>query len=187
MGLLDNGIAGVARELGVPESTAKENTVSYRKPISPDDFDSFGSDLQSKGEEVEIARYQIPAGIARRWGYGRADVGAGTNQGFLFGKLQNASGEEIDGQVSFKWENATGREVEVTDEAQTQDMSTSNRYDREQQRPFPERTDKKRAVQDQYLVVTFTPSTAASDITNNYGVDKGKSEARWPTTEYDLS
>lgn len=184
MPLLNNGIAGLAKELGVPESSRKDSGEEYRKPLKVGSFDSFGATLQ-EGEETELARLETPAGIARRWGYGRADLP--DNQGYAYGQLANASGEQIHGTLSYEWENSTGRETQVVDELDSEDMDTSNRYNRDEQVPMPERTDKKRAEQDQFLVVKFTPETPAADITNNYEIDAAASDVRWPTTEYDVS
>lgn len=184
-GLLNGGLAQKAKEAGVPEATKKESGDSYRKPMNVGNFDSFGTSLQGQGEPVELARWEAPAGIARRWGYGRADTDA--NQGYLFGQFRNASDETINGTVVFKWENSTGRRTQVNDEAETGDMDTPNRYDREQQRPYPEDTDKARATENEYLVVEFVPSTDPADITNNYEIDAAASDARFPTTEYDVA
>jgi hypothetical protein len=193
MGLFDGGgllggsggVRQLAAEAGVPEANKDEGAESYRVPMSPDDFDTFGAGLQAAGEEVELASWEASPGTARRWGFGRADLAE--NQGYLYGKLQNSNGEIIHGTLSYEWRNATGRQSEVTDEAKTEDMNTSSRYDREQQRPFPEDTSKNRAGPFQELVVYFTPSTPAADITNDYAIDRASSEARWPTTEYDLT
>jgi hypothetical protein len=181
----DGGIRQLAAEAGIPEDTKNQPGESYRVPMSPDDFDSFGATLQAAGEEVELASWESSPGTARRWGYGRAD--APENQGYIYGKMQNSDGEIIHGTLTYKWRNATGRQTEVNDEAKTEDMNTSSRYNRDEQRPYPEDTDKKRAGPFQELVVMFTPSTPAADITNNYAIDRTASEARWPTTEYDLT
>ena len=184
MGLLDNGIAGLASELGVPESSRKDEGEEYRKPLKVSSFDSFGATLQ-EGEEVELARLESPAGIERRWGYGRADLP--DNQGYAYAQLKNADGEQIHGSVSYEWENSTGRETQVVDEVDSEDMDTNNRYNRDEQVPMPERTDKNKASRDQYLVVRFEPETPAADITNDYAIDPDASNVRWPTTEYDVS
>lgn len=184
-GLLGGGGITDALQAGVPEGTKDDAGDSYRLPMGVADFDSFGATLQSAGETVELARYEVPAGLKRRWGYGRADAEA--NQGYLYGYLANADDEQIHGKVTYKWENSTGRRSEVNDEAKTQDMDTANRYDREQQRPYPEDTSKKAATQDEYLVVEFTPETAAADITNAYAIDAAASDVRFPTTEYDVA
>lgn len=185
-GLLGSGgISQMAREAGVPEESKRGNTESYRVPMSPDDFDSFGATLQAAGEEVELAAWESAPGVARRWGYGRADLAE--NQGYLYGQLNNADGEQIHGTLSYEWRNTTGRKTEVNDEAKTEDMDTASRYDRESQRPYPEDTGKKRADPFEELVVKFVPSTPAADIANDYAIDRATSEARWPTTEYDLT
>lgn len=185
LGGSSGGLRQLATEAGVPEQNKSSAGESYRVPMSPDDFDSFGASLQSAGETVELASWESSPGTARRWGFGRADLDA--NQGYLYGKMMNGDDEIIHGTITFSWRNATGRQTEVNDEAKTTDMNTSNRYDREQQRPYPEDTGKKRAGPFQELVVEFTPSTPAADITNNYAIKQVNSEARWPTTEYDLT
>lgn len=182
-GLL-GGVSG-ALEQGIPEQTRSEPGESYRKPMTVEAFDSFGASLISAGETVELASWEVPAGIQRRWGFGRADTDA--NQGYLYGVFENADNEQIHGEVTFKWRNSTGRSTQTVDEADSRDMDTSNRYDREQQIPFPEATDKKKATKDQELVVEFTPTTEAANITNNYAIDAGASSVRFPTTEYDVS
>lgn len=189
-GLLGNGglfgaAQGAAEELGMPGSSEADKAETYRKPLGTGTFDSFGATLVDTSTEVELARIESPAEIARRWGYGRADLP--DNQAYLYGQLYNADNEQIHGELSFEWENATGRESQVQDEADTQDMNTTDRYDRDKQLPLPERTDKNKATHNQYLVVYFTPSTAESDITNAYAVDAGASEVRWVVTEYDKS
>lgn len=185
MGLLDNGIAGLAKEAGVPESSSKDDGDEYRKPLGTTTFNEFGGNLVDQGVEVELARIESPAGIKRRWGYGRADAPA--NQAYLYGQLYNADDEQIHGELSFEWENSTGRESEVQDEAQTEDMNTTDRYDRERQLPMPERTSKEQATHNEYLVVKFTPTTDPADITNNYEIAQPNSEVRWVATEYDVS
>lgn len=184
MGLLDNGIAGLASELGVPESSRKDEGDEYRKPLKVGSFDTFGATL-TEGEQVEIARVESPAGIQRRWGYGRADLP--DNQGYAFAQFFNASGEQIHGEISFEWANSTGRETQVVDEVDSEDCDTSDRYNRDQQVPMPERTDKNKATRDQYLVVQFTPDTPAADITNSYEISAAESTVRLPATEYDVS
>lgn len=189
-GILGNGglfgaAGGVAEELGMPGSSTADKAETYRKPLGTGSFNSFGATLVDTDTEVELARIESPAEIARRWGYGRADLP--DNQAYLYGQLENADNEQIHGELSFEWENATGRETQVEDEASTRDMDTTDRYDRDQQLPMPERTDKNKATHNQYLVVTFTPETAAADITNSYEIDAGASEVRWVVTEYDES
>lgn len=184
MALLDNGISGLAKELGVPESSQKDDGEEYRKPLKVGSFDSFGATLH-EGEQSEIARLESPAGIERRWGYGRADLP--DNQGYAYGQFFNSSGEQIHGTISYEWENSTGRETQVVDELDSEDMDTSNRYNRDEQVPMPERTNKKKASRDQCLVVKFTPETPAADITNAYEIDPVESDVRFPTTEYDVS
>jgi hypothetical protein len=185
MGLLDNGLMGISRqakELGKPQEAAQEE--SYRNPLGTADFDSFGADLQ-QGEYVELANQVIPAGIERRWGYGSADQPE--NQGYAYGVFQNSSGEQVHVKLSFEWRNSTGRETQVVEEADSRDMDTADRYDRDTQPPMPERTDKNRATQDEEMVVKAKGLTDPGTITNNYGIDGGSSETRLPTTEYDVS
>lgn len=184
-GLLGNGGLSSALETGIPEGSKNESGESYRVPMGVEDFDEFGAGLQAAGDTVELASWEAPPGTARRFGFGRAD--APENQGYLYGNLQNAAGEQIHGALTYRWRNSSGRETQVNDEAKTSDMDTANRYDREKQRPYPENTDKKRAEPFQELVVEFTPSTAAADITNDYAIDAATSEVRFPTTEYDVS
>jgi len=172
-------------DLGKPESGDSDQLTSYRKPLGVSNFDSFGASSLVQGETREIARVRIPAGLQRRWGFGSAEYEA--NQGYAYGKLKNSSDEQIHGVLTFKWENATGRESQVVEEVDSQDISTPNRYDREQQRPFPEQTDKNKAAQDQFLVIEFTPTTPTGDITNSYAVDSAASELRVPTTEYEVA
>lgn len=189
MGLLDNGLLGgagkLASEMGKTTEAASNSGDSYRFPLSVDDFDSFGNDSLTQGEEAEIARLRTPAGLERRWGFGSAEHEA--NQGYAYGTFQNASGEAIHGKVTLMWENSTGRQTEVTEELASKDMDTADRYNRDAQPPVPEAQDKEKAQQDEYLVVTFTPSTDPAGITNNYGIAAGSSETRLPTTEYDVS
>jgi hypothetical protein len=184
-GMLGSGGLQNAIETGVPQASKEEAGESYRQPMAPSDFDQFGASLSQAGEEVELASWEAPPGVARRWGFGRAD--APENQGYLYGVLNNGDGEEIEGAISFEWRNATGRETQVVDEAKTSDMNTSDRYNRDKQRPMPEQTDKNRASAFQELVVMFTPETPAADITNDYEIDMASSKARWPTTEYDVA
>lgn len=175
---------GLAEDLGKPV-TGDNDGESYPAHYDVARFDEFGNDSLSQGKTVEIARDEIPAGIARRWGYGRAANPA--NQGYAYGIFQNASGEQIHGKLVFVWENSTGRETQVVHELDTQDMDTADRYDRETQPPMPEQTDKERAEQDQSMVLLFEARTDPSSITNNYGIDSGNSECRLPATEYDVS
>lgn len=184
MALFDNGIAG-ALEQGVPGQSRSDDGEEYRKPLGTNSFNQFGATLIDQGVEVELARIESPANIERRWGYGRADAPA--NQAYLFGQLFNAAGEQIHGELSFEWENSTGRESQVQDEAQTEDMNTTDRYDREKQLPMPERTSKNKATHNQHLVVKFEPTTDPADITNAFEVDAAESEVRWVATEYDVS
>lgn len=188
MGLFDNGgllggASAVADDIGAPAT--QENDESYPAHYDVDRFDSFGNDSLSQGKAVEIARDEIPAGIARRWGFGSAKHEA--NQGYAYAVLQNADGEQIHGRLVFVWENATGRETQVVHELDSQDMDTADRYDRDTQPPMPEQTDKNRAERDQSLVLLFEARTDPSTITNNYGIAAGQSECRLPATEYDLS
>jgi hypothetical protein len=188
MGIFDGGllggggVAGVAEELGKPQDSAQAD--SYRKPMGVEDFDSFGTTL-TQGKAVELAYWEAPAGIARRFGYGTAMAEA--NQGYAYGVFQNANGETIHGTVIFKWENSTGRGTQVVDEVDSKDINTTDRYNRDEQVPIPEDTSKKRAEQDERLVVEFEASTDPADITNSYLIDAANSEVRLPTTEYDLS
>mgnify|MGYP007117108123 CR=1 FL=1 len=153
MGLFDGGllggggVAGVAQELGKPQDSAQAD--SYRKPMGVEDFDTFGTSL-TEGKAVELAYWEAPAGIARRWGYGTAMAEA--NQGYAYGVFQNANGEQIDGEVILKWENSTGRGEQVVDEVDSKDIDTTDRYNRDEQVPIPEDTSKKRAEQDERLV-----------------------------------
>lgn len=187
MGLLDNGLLGgnLANEIGASTEAAKSGADTYRKPLSPSSFDSFGAGSLTQGEEKEIARLETGSGLERRWGYGRADQAE--NQGYVYGHLKNASGENIYGMLIFMWENSTGRQTEVAEEIPAQDIDTADRYNRDSQPPLPEKQDKNKAEQDEFLVVRFIPDTDPADITNSYSIDKGASEARWPATEYDVS
>lgn len=189
MGLLDNGLLGagsqLANEVGQSTEAANANGDAFRKPLTVSRFDEFGHDSLSEGDKVELSRVRTPAGIERRWGYGRADREA--NQGYSYGHLKNGAGENIHGILSYEWENSTGRRTEVSTELASDDMATSDRYDRDTQPPMPEAQDKEKAEQDEFLVVYFTPETPAADITNAYAIDAGASEVRWPTTEYDVS
>lgn len=188
MGLFDGGllggggVAGVAQELGKPQDSAQAD--SYRKPMGVEDFDTFGTSL-TEGKAVELAYWEAPAGIARRWGYGTAMAEA--NQGYAYGVFQNANGETIEGTVILKWENSTGRGEQVVDEVDSKDIDTNDRYNRDEQVPIPEDTSKKRAEQDERLTVWFEASTDPDNITNSYLIDAANSEVRLPTTEYDLS
>ena len=188
MGLFDGGllggggVAGVAEELGKPQDSAQAD--SYRKPMGVEDFDTFGTSL-TEGKAVELAYWEAPAGIARRWGYGTAMAEA--NQGYAYGVFQNANGEQIEGTVILKWENSTGRGEQVVDEVDSKDIDTNDRYNRDEQVPIPEDTSKKRAEQDERLTVWFEASTDPDNITNSYLIDAANSEVRLPTTEYDLS
>ena len=188
MGLFDGGllggggVAGVAQELGKPQDSAQAD--SYRKPMGVEDFDTFGTSL-TEGKAVELAYWEAPAGIARRWGYGTAMAEA--NQGYAYGVFQNANGEQIEGTVILKWENSTGRGEQVVDEVDSKDIDTNDRYNRDEQVPIPEDTSKKRAEQDERLTVWFEASTDPDNITNSYLIDAANSEVRLPTTEYDLS
>lgn len=189
MGLLDGGLlnmgGGVLDDLGKPQSGDADSVASYRKPLGVAAFDSFGASSLVQGETREIARQRVPAGLQRRWGFGSAQFEA--NQGYAYGKLYNADNEQIHGVLSLQWEASTERESQVVEEIDSEDISTPNRYDREQQRPLPEQTDKNKAMQDQYLVIKFTPVTDPGDITNSYSVDAAASELRIPTTEYDVA
>jgi hypothetical protein len=188
MGLFDDGMLGggglqeLAGDLGKPQEAARDD--SYPAHYNPSRFDSFGGEL-TEGKAVEIARDTVPAGIERRWGFGRAQNPQ--NQGFQYGIFQNASGEQIQGVLIYQWENSTGRETQVVHEEQTNDMDTADRYDRDTQPPLPEQRDKNRAAQDEALVVLFEATTPAGDITNAYEIDAGASECRLPATEYDVS
>lgn len=183
-GLL-GGASKVAEEMGKPTEAADGDAESYRKPFSVGSFDQFGNDSLTQGEEVELARVRTPAGLERRWGFGRADQAE--NQGYAYGHFNNADGEAIHGRIGLQWENSTGRRTEVTEELDTRDMDTQDRYNRDAQPPVPEAQDKERAEQDEHLIVTFEPETDPADITNNYGVAAGASECRLPATEYDVS
>ena len=188
MGMFDGGllggggVAGVAQELGKPQDSAQAD--SYRKPMGVEDFDTFGTSL-TEGKAVELAYWEAPAGIARRWGYGTAMAEA--NQGYAYGVFQNANGEQIEGTVILKWENSTGRGEQVVDEVDSKDIDTNDRYNRDEQVPIPEDTSKKRAEQDERITVWFEASTDPDNITNSYLIDAANSEVRLPTTEYDLS
>lgn len=178
----DGGLADMANDLGKPkESTAKD---SYPAHYNPERFDSFGGDVK-QGQAVEIARDTVPAGIERRWGFGKAD--APHNQGYQYAVFNNASGEQIHGKLIYTWESSTGRETQVVHEEATQDLDTADRYDRDTQPPLPEQRDKNRAEQDESLVVLFEATTDPANITNNYGIDATESECRLPATEYDVS
>lgn len=187
MGLLDGGLLGgnVGKELGVSSEAHRDSGETYSKPLTVSRFDSFGTGTMQQGEEVELARVRSPAGIARRWGFGTAEAAA--NQGYAYGHFMNANGEAIHGILILKWENSTGRETQVATELATEDMDTSNRYDREQQPPVPEQQGKNKAEQDEHLVVSFEPETDPADITNDYAIDAASSECRIPATEYDVS
>jgi len=182
-GLFGGGLAGMADDLGKPQS-GDSATESFGTPFGVDEFDSFGGQLV-EGQFQEIARYRVPAGTEHRWGFGTAK--RPENQGYAFGQLYNANDEQLHGKISLRWENATGRETEVATEVDSKDIDTPNRYDREQQKPIPEQTDKNKARQDQYLVVEFKASTPAADIINDYEVDAAASDVRIPTTEYDVA
>lgn len=192
MGFLDNGVLGAAGSLAddLGQSPRGGNEESYPAHYNVDRFDSFGGTL-TEGKPVEIARDEIPAGLARRWGYGRAKNPA--NQGYAYGIFQNSgdgtadSEEQIHGKIIFQWENSTGRSTQVVHELDTEDMDTADRYDRDTQPPMPEQVDKNRAEQDQSLVVLFEPTTPAADIANDYAISAEFSECRLPATEYDLS
>lgn len=181
-GLL-GGSGGIAEELGVPQSTNDDPADPYEAPLSPTRFDQFGATL-SEGRSVEIARVEIPPETERRWGFGTAKNEA--NQGWLFGQFNNADGEQIHGKLIFKWVNATGRNEQVIAEVDTKDIDTTERYNRDQQKPMPEATDKRKAQAFQYLTVEFEAETPPADITNDYAVDLSQSDGRFPTTEYDL-
>lgn len=188
MALFDNGVLGgsglsdLANDLGKPKESAAND--SYPAHYNPSRFDSFGGDLK-QGQAVEIARDTVPAGIERRFGFGSANTPQ--NQGYQYAVLNNASGEQIHGKLIYMWESSTGRETQVVHEESTRDMDTADRYDRDTQPPLPEQRDKNRASQDESLVVLFEATTDPANITNNYGVDAGASEARLPATEYDVS
>jgi len=187
MGLLDGGLLsgdGIAADLGKPTSS-DEAAPSYRKPLGVSAFDTFGATGLTQGEERELARIRTPAGLRRRWGFGTAKNDS--TLGYAYGKLKNGSGEIIHGVLSLQWRAQTERNSQVVEEIDSQDINTPNRYDREQQRPIPEQTDKNKASQDQYLRITFTPVTDPANITNNYEVVAAESELRIPTTEYDLT
>lgn len=185
LGDMLGGSGGVADELGVTSDANSNKGDTYQKPLSVSDFDSFGASLVDTDTEVELARIESPNGIERRWGFGRADLPE--NQGYFYGVLKNADGEQIHGKLIYKWENATGRETQVHTEADSEDMSTTDRYNRDAQIPIPEQTDKEKAEAFESLVVKFEPTTPASDITNNYAIDAASSEVRYPTTEYDVA
>ena len=188
MGLFDSfqsgGLQGVANELGRPESTTNDPADDYPHNYTPDRFDEFGGALR-EGREVEIARDVVPAGIERRWGLGSASQPE--NQGYAYGQFKNASGEQIHGVLTFKWENSTGRQSQVVHEIDTRDIDTSDRYNRDQQVPVPEQTTKNRASQDEKMVVTFEAETPEADVTNAYEIDRDASDFRLPATEYDVS
>lgn len=181
-GLL-GGSGGLAGELGIPESTEADNGDPYEAPLTPTRFDDFGATL-SQGRAVEIARVEIPPETSRRWGFGSAQNEA--NQGWLFGQFYNANDEQIHGKLIFKWENATGRQSETIAEVDTKDIDTTDRYNRDQQKPMPEATNKNKANAFQYLIVEMEAETDPSTITNDYKVAEANSDARMPTTEYDL-
>lgn len=182
-GLLGGGgLSQVAKEVGKPQDTAAAE--SYRKPMGVTQFDEFGASLV-EGKEVELARWKAPAGIARRWGYGTAEAEA--NQGYAFGQFYNADDEQIQVQLIFKWENSTGRSSQVVDEANSKDMDTTDRYNRDEQIPMPEDTSKRRAVQDEALLVMAEPLTDPANITNDFAIAAANSEVRFPATEYDVS
>lgn len=190
MALFDNGIAGLARELGKPRASVGDAGDEYRKPLNPSSFDEFGATL-IEGEQIELARLRSPAGIKRQWGFGSAEFEA--NQAYFYGQLYNSgdgtadSEEQIHGEVTYMWEGATGRESQVVEELDTRDMDTTNRYDRDEQIPVPEQSNKEYAQQDEYLVVKFKPTTPAADIVNDYAISADFSDVRWVTTEYDTS
>jgi len=187
MGLLDNGLmgglGGLADDLGKP-SSGDSGGDSFGTPFGVTDFDSFGATLVP-GQFQEIARYEVPAGTEHRWGFGTAKRPA--NQGYGYAELNNADGEQLHGKLSLRWENATGRRTEVATEIDSQDIDTPNRYDREQQKPIPEQVDKRKASQDQFLVVEFKATTPEADITNDYAISAAESDVRLPTTEYDTA
>lgn len=193
MGLLNGGLLGgnIAEEIGASTEAANDAGDAYRKPLTVNRFDKFGTGTMVQGEPSELARVRTPAGLERRWGYGAANKPE--NQGYAYGILQNGgdgtvdSEEQIHGILSFEWRNSTGRKQEVAEELASEDMDTANRYDREQQPPMPEAQGKERAEQDEYLVVTFTPETDPADVANGYEIVAGFSECRFPTTEYDVS
>lgn len=178
------GLNQVASELGRPQSTTEDPADDYPHNYTPSRFDTFGGALR-EGREVEIARDVVPAGIERRWGLGSAE--APENQGYAFGQFQNADGEQIHGILTFKWENSTGRESQVVHEIDTRDIDTTDRYNRDQQVPFPEQTQKNRASQDEKMVVTFEAETPEADVTNDYALDAASCDFRLPATEYDVS
>lgn len=177
------GGSGLADELGLPQSTEEDTGDPYEAPLSPERFDDFGASL-SQGRSVEVARVEIPPETERRWGFGTAKNEA--NQGWLYGQFYNADGEQIHGKLIFKWENATGRSTQTIAEVDTKDIDTTDRYNRDQQKPMPEATNKKKAGAFQYLVVEFEAETDPTTITNDYAIDLTESDARMPTTEYDL-
>lgn len=190
-GLLGGGgLASMAEEMGRPASTQKDDGDDYPRNYTTDRFDSFGGAL-THGKPVEIARDMSPAGIARRWGLGSAKQP--DNQGFAFGIFQNSgdgtadSEEQIHGTLIFQWENSTGRETQVVHEIDTRDIDTADRYDRDQQVPVPEQTDKNKAAQDESLVVLFEAETDPADIVNDYAISQEFSTCRLPATEYDVS
>lgn len=179
------GGVSLGDELGQSNEAATSDAEAYRKPLTVSRFDSFGAASLQEGDETELARVQTPAGLERRWGYGAADKP--DNQGYAYGHFKNANDEQIHGIISLKWENSTGRRQEVSEELASEDMATSDRYNRDSQPPVPEAQGKEKAQQDEHLVVTFTPETDPANITNDYAIDASASECRLPVTEYDVT
>lgn len=184
------GLASVAEEMGRPVSTQQDQGDDYPRNYTPARFDEFGGSL-TQGKAVEIARDMSPAGIKRRWGLGSAKQP--DNQGFAFGVFKNSgdgtadSEEQIHGTLIFQWENSTGRETQVVHEIDTRDIDTTDRYNRDMQVPVPEQTDKKKASQDESLVLLFEAETDPADIVNDYAISQEFSTCRLPSTEYDVS
>lgn len=182
------GLSDLANDLGKPKESAAND--SYPAHYNVQRFDSFGGDLK-QGQAVEVARDTVPAGIERRFGFGKAD--APDNQGYQYGIFQNSgdgtadSEEQIHGKLIYMWESSTGRETQVIHEESTQDMDTTDRYNRDSQPPLPEQRDKNKAEQDESLVVLFEATTDPADVVNNYAISADFSECRLPATEYDVS
>jgi len=179
MGLLDGGLmnlgGNLADELGKSSSAAGSDT--YGKPFAPETFDTFGGPVRA-GKEVEIGRYRAPAGTEVRWGEGTAKNA--TNQGFAWAQIRDDTDIPVYGRLIFKWANSTGRSTRVVEEIDSADIDTADRYNRDKQKPFPEKTDKPAAEQDQFLVLTFV---ADADAT----ISEANTSCRFPATEYDVS
>lgn len=170
-------IAGAADELADVVGVSREaaDRKAFSRDFNTTDFDTFGGAV-SAGKYIEIARFEVPADTEYSWGYGRAS--APENQGYLYVDLNDADASNVNGQIRFKIESATGRSTEVVKDVDTEKLDAS-KTDRTEQVPLPEQLGSPVASQDAYLVIELNASADAD-------VSDAESDVIIPVTEYDL-